>query len=127
MLRSQAILTVALLLAAGCSAACAGDFMPRAGNGIAVVADDHAVRSASADAGPTAVMSEPVAAPVAHAAPAAVVAPRRAPHVGADDVAVDAHAPAAADDDKGISSGAVPAHKSRAALRWQSLLPGVMK
>jgi hypothetical protein len=127
MLRSQAILTVALLLAAGCSAACAGDFMPRAGNGIAVVADDHATRSASADAGPTAVMSEPVAAPVARAVPAAAaVAPRRAAHVGADDVAADAHTPAAADDDKG-GAGAVPAHKSRAALRWQSLLPGVMK
>ncbi|HEY2395797.1 MAG TPA: hypothetical protein VGH81_07460 [Rudaea sp.] len=129
MLRSQAILAVALLFAAGCSAACAGDFMPRAANGLAAVADDHAARSTSADAGPTAVMSEPDATPVARAAPvpATTTAVRRAVHVGADDVAVDAHAPAAVDDDKGAGSGSAPAHKSRAALRWQSLLPGVMK
>jgi hypothetical protein len=126
MLRSQAILAVALLFAAGCSAACAGDFMPRAANGIAAVADDHAGRSVSADAGPTAVMSEPDATPVARVAPAPVTSPRRAAHVGADDVAADAHAPVVGDEDKG-GSGSVPAHKSRNALRWQSLLPGVMK
>ncbi len=129
MLRSQAILAVALLFAAGCSAAYAGDFLPRAANGLAAVADDHAARPACPDAGPTAVMSEPDAAPVARAetAPATATTVRRAAHVGADDVAADTHAAAAADDDKSGGGAAAPAHKSRAALRWQSLLPGVMK
>jgi len=128
MLRSQAILAVALLFAAGCSAAFAGDFLPRAGNGLAPVVDEHAARSGCADAGPTAVMSEPDAAPVAQAAPATVTALHRAAHVGADDVAADTQAPAVVDDDKGGGgAAAVPVHKSRATLRWQSLLPGVMK
>lgn len=127
MLRSQAILAVALLFAAGCSAACAGDFMPRAANGLATAADDHAARPASVDAGPTAVMSEPDAAPVARVAPAPVVSPRHAARVGADEVAADAHTPVSGDEDKGGSGSSVPVHKSRNALRWQSLLPGVMK
>ena len=127
MLRSQAILAVALLFAAGCSAACAGDFMPRAANGLAAAADDHAARPASADAGPTAVMSEPAATAVARAALVPAASPRRAARVGADDVAADAHAQVSADEDKGGGSSSVPAHKSRNALRWQSLLPGVMK
>jgi len=127
MLRVKIALAVALF--AGCSFACAGDFLPRAsGNTLAAVADDPGARSAS-----TAAMSdescptEPAAAP---ATPAHANAPRRAAaHVGADDVAAVEHsspaaAPAMADDDK--PGPPAPARKGHA-LRWQSLLPGVMK
>jgi hypothetical protein len=137
MLRFQAIVAVALLFAAGCSAACAGDFLPRAANGLAAVGDDPGARSASADVGATAAMSESEASVSARSAvPARATPARRGAHLGTDEVAADVHAapatgdvhapPAAGDDDKGGGTAA-PAHKSRAGTRWQSLLPGVMK
>ena len=74
-------------------------------------------------------MSEPassVRTPDTDSTPS-VNAPRAA-QLGADAVATDAHAlppstPAADGDEK----AAHDAHKSRAARRWQSLLPGMMK
>ena len=126
MLRLKIALAAALV--AGCSIACAGDFLPRtSGNTLAAVADDPGARSAS-----TAAMSEPDNCPTETAAPAtpahASPARRAAAHVGADDVAVErttaSAAPVVADDDK---AGAPAPVRKPHALRWQSLLPGVMK
>jgi hypothetical protein len=127
--RIEAILAVALVFAASCSAACAGDFVPRAPGGVAAVADDPGSRSPS-DMGSAAAMDESDSAarnptPTSHS-----TAAQRAAQIGTDDVASsDSHAstPAAtADgDDKGGSTAAPP-HKSHS-LRWQSMLPGVMK
>ena len=122
MLRFQ-IALAAMLVAIG-SIACAGDFVPRAaGNTLAAVADDPVARSAS-----SAAMSEPDPAPVesvpatpAHATPLH----RAAAQVGADEVVAErSSATSATDDDK--SAPRTPARKAHA-LRWQSLLPGVMK
>ena len=128
MLRLQAILAVALLFAAAGSAACAGDFLPRAANGPGAVGDDPGARSTSAEVGATAAMSESEASISARSAvPARATPARRAVHLGADEVAGEAHAaPATGDDDKG-GGAAAPAHKSRGGTRWQSLLPGMMK
>jgi hypothetical protein len=55
---------------------------------------------------------------------------RRAAHVGADEVAVDTHSAtpsSASDEDKSGGAPAAAPHKVRSSLRWQSLLPGVMK
>jgi hypothetical protein len=54
---------------------------------------------------------------------------RRAAHVGADEVAGDSHGAtpsSAGDEDKSGGAPTAP-HKVRSSLRWQSLLPGVMK
>jgi hypothetical protein len=127
MLRLKIALAAALV--AGCSIACAGDFLPRASsNTLAAVADDPGARSASTAAmsEPDTCPTEPAAAPAtpAHANPAR----RAAAHVGADDIAVErvgaAATPVVADDDK--PAAPAPARKPHA-LRWQSLLPGVMK
>ena len=126
MLRLKIALAAALV--AGCSIACAGDFLPRAsGNTLAAVADDPGARNAS-----TAAMSEPDSCPTepaaAPATPAHAGSRRAVAHVGADDVAVErtaaSAAPVAVDDDK--ASAPAPVRKPHA-LRWQSLLPGVMK
>lgn len=121
MLRISATIA-ALALVCGASAACAGDFMPRSTNGFAV-ADDPGSRSAAVDTGSSAPMSEPESPGPAHAA-----APVRGGHVGVDGAAAETRAPAAASDadEKAPPSAAATPHKTRS-LRWQSLLPGVMK
>jgi hypothetical protein len=125
MLRSKVALAAALV--AGCSIAYAGDFVPRVGsNALAAIADDPGARSA-----PSAAMSESDSCPT-EAAPAtpshASPARRAAARVGADEVAAErstaAVTAASTDDDKAVAPA--PARKAHA-LRWQSLLPGVMK
>ena len=122
--RFQTIVAAALLMTFGISAACAGDFMPRAASGFAAVGDDPGARSASVDGA----MSESDCPTTAHSDPGPAAAPRRAGHVGADEVsAADSRSstPVADADDKSASAPSAT-HKSRS-LRWQSLLPGVMK
>ena len=115
---------VALAFVCASSAACAGDFMPRATNGFAAVGDDPGPRSASVDVGSAAPMSESESP-----GPARATTPSRSGHVGVDgNSSADNHAittPASDGEDKATSAAPAP-HKSRA-LRWQSLLPGVMK
>jgi hypothetical protein len=125
--RNYAILALLLVAATACPAVYAGDFVPRATSAYAPAGDE-----AGARAGRVGAMNEPdsasaVRTPDADAAPAATA--HRSAHVGADDSAGGAHAalppsaPAADGDDK---PAPVSPHKARA-LRWQSLLPGVMK
>jgi hypothetical protein len=133
MLRFQAILAVAMLFATGCSAACAGDFVPRAASGgLAAVADDPGARSASTDVASAAAMSESDSIATTSSTDSShststPASARRAAHVGADDVAAETHTAAPSGDDH--KSGGAPAgpHKSKSGLHWQSLLPGVMK
>ena len=121
MLRINAVL-VALAFACAASAACAGDFVPRATNGYGAVGDDPGARSAGADMGAAAPMSEAESPGPARVASA----PVGAGHVGVEGAqAAEAHAPAATDGDEKSAAPATP-HKPHA-LRWQSLLPGVMK
>jgi hypothetical protein len=130
MLRFQATLAAALF-AAGCSAACAGDFLPRAASGgLATVADDPGARPTCPDVA-SAAMSESVsiATPSSAASSRSTPTPasaQRAAHVGTDEVAAETHA-AAGDDDKSGGAAPVSPHKSKGGMRWQSLLPGVMK
>ena len=129
MLRNYAILALLLVAVSGCPVAYAGDFVTRASGGYASAGDDSGARAGRVAA--TAAMSESdtqvVRTPDTDAAPATTT--RRAAHVGADDAAASAHAalppaaPAADGDDKPVPASP---HKARA-LRWQSLLPGVMK
>ena len=123
MLRISAAVA-AFALACASSAACAGDFMPRGTNGYAI-ADDPGSRLAVADAGATAPMSEPESP-----GPARAAAPVRAGHIGVDGAAAETRAatpaPASETDDKAPPSAATSPHKAHS-LRWQSLLPGVMK
>lgn len=116
---------VALAFVCASSAACAGDFMPRATAGYAAVGDDPGPRSASVDVGSAAPMSE-----AESPGPVRASAPSRSGHVGVDgNATADNHTAAtAANDGEDKATSAAPAnpHKSRA-LRWQSLLPGVMK
>ena len=125
--RNYAILALLFVAATGCQAVYAGDFVTRASSGYAPSGDE-----AGARAGHVAAMNESESTPAvrtpdtdADAAPVATA--RRAGQMGADDsavhAAVPASAPAADADDK--PAPASP-HKARA-LRWQSLLPGVMK
>jgi hypothetical protein len=125
--RNYAILALLFVAVSGCPAVYAGDFVTRASGGYAPVGDE-----AGARAGHVAAMNESdsnpaVRTPDTDAAP--VTTTRRAAHVGADDSAGGAHAvvppstPAADGDDKPVPASP---HKARA-LRWQSLLPGVMK
>ena len=123
--RNHAIAAAVLLVALGCSCAQAGDFVPRTTGSFAAVGEGAATVSTCPEATSTAAMSDAdavaahdgVAAASVHSGPT-----RSAKHIGVDDVVTDAHTAAVADDDK-----AAGAHKSRAAARWQSLLPGVMK
>lgn len=122
-------LIIALVFAAAVPAAFAGDFVPRAGNGFGAVGDDPGARSAS-DMGPAAAMSEPDSTVVRSPGPAQESAPPRHARVGADDVATtdsrtSPPSTAAADADEKPAAPAAT-HKARS-LRWQSLLPGVMK
>lgn len=123
MLRISAALA-ALALVCASSAVCAGDFMPRGTNGYAV-ADDPGSRSVAADAAASAPMSETETPGSARAA-----APARSGHIGVDGAAAENHATAPAPsgdaEDKAAPSAAGNPHKARS-LRWQSLLPGVMK
>src|SRR6516164_1942847 len=80
--RFQTIVAAALLMTFGCTIACAGDFMPRAASGFAAVGDDPGSRSASVDGA----MSESDCPTTAHSDPGPAAAPRRAGHVGADEV-----------------------------------------
>ena len=127
--RNYAILALLLVAATACPAVYAGDFVTRASSGYAPAGDE-----AGARAGHVAAMNESDSTPAVRtpdtdvdAAP--VTTTRRAAQVGTDDAAGGAHAvvppsaPAADGDDK--PAPASP-HKARA-LRWQSLLPGVMK
>lgn len=117
MRRIHGVIVAALVLGAACSGVHAGDFMPRAGNALAAVGDDAAPRAAAA-------MSEPESdAPAAPVAPAVSNTPRAA-RIGAGDIGAEARTGKAADDDH--AAPPAPAHKART-LRWQSLLPGVMK
>jgi hypothetical protein len=131
MLRIQAIISAALLFAVGCSAACAGDFLPRAAGGVTVAAADPGARTGCPEAG-SAAMSESDSTATARSAAStssSSTSARRAAHVGADEVAVDTHSAtpsSASDEDKSGGAPAAP-HKVRSSLRWQSLLPGVMK
>ena len=127
--RNYAILALLLVAAAGCPAVYAGDFVTRASNGYAPGVDE-----AGARAGHVAAMNEPdetpaVRTPDTDAGAAPVTAARRAAHVGTDDSSSGAHAvvapsaPVADGEDKPAPANP---HKARA-MRWQSLLPGVMK
>jgi hypothetical protein len=122
--RYPVLVGVTMLLAVASVGVRAADFMPRVGgSSIAAVADDPAPRAASA------AMSEPDSdAPArAFATPSAAVAvPHAAARIGVDDVVADpVHAAKAGSEDDHAAVPA-PAHKGRT-LRWQSLLPGVMK
>jgi len=127
--RNYAILALLLVATGGCPAVYAGDFVTRAGSSYAPAGDE-----AGARAGRQAAMNESDDAPAVRTpdtdtGTAPATSARRAAHVGADDSSGGAHAvvapssPAADGDDK--PAPASP-HKARA-LRWQSLLPGVMK
>jgi len=129
MSRSQAILAAMLLFAIGSASALAGDFVPRATNSYAAISDDAGTRASCPDVGSSAGMNEvetSLHSSPGPADPPAAAPARSAKHIGVDDAATDTHAPAAtADgDDKPAPASA---HKARSALRWQSLLPGVMK
>ena len=124
--RNYAILALLFVAASGCPAVYAGDFVTRASSGYAP-AGDEAGRAGRAPAMNESDSAPAVRTPDTDTAP--VTATRRAAQVGADDSAGGAHAvvppsaPAVDGDDK--PAPASP-HKARA-LRWQSLLPGVMK
>lgn len=124
---SKGFAAAALMIVLGCSCAYAGDFVPRSSGTFGAVGDDPATRTSCADA-PNAAMSESdvVAAPSNPGVSSGQNAPvRNAKHIGVDDVVNDARAvPAASDGDDKAAAGA---HKARSSLRWQSLLPGVMK
>jgi hypothetical protein len=129
------VIVAMLPVALACTWVQAGDFAPRGGSSFAAVADDPGARSPVTDsATSTAAMSETTdaaAGATSHEAPAHASAPvRRAPaRVGADDASGEAHASTSSagdsSDDKAPTT--TTAHKGRGALRWQSLLPGVMK
>jgi hypothetical protein len=123
--RNYAILALLFVAATACPAVYAGDFVTRASNGYAPAGDE------AGRAGRTTAMNESdttpaVRTPDTDAVP--VTATRHAAHVGADEATVGAHAvappatPAVDGDDK-----PAPAPHKAHALRWQSLLPGVMK
>jgi hypothetical protein len=124
MSKSHVIASAALLAVFGCSVAIAGDFVPRASSAY-TVGDDAGARTSCAE-GASQPMSESdtatpasAAAAVAHAGPAST-----AKHYGVDDGVADvrpAVTPAEIDDK------AVPNPHKAHTLRWQSLLPGVMK
>jgi hypothetical protein len=127
--RNYAILALLFVALTGCPAVYAGDFVTRATSGYTPAGDE-----AGARAGHAAAMNESDSTPAvrtpdtdADAAPAATL--HRAARVGTDDSAGGAHTavppstPAADGDDKPVPASP---HKARA-LRWQSLLPGVMK
>lgn len=124
--RNYAILALLFVAASGCPAVYAGDFVTRASSGYAP-AGDEAGRAARATPMNESDSTPAVRTPDTDAVP--VTTTRRAAHAGADDAAGGAHAvappsaPAADGDDK---PAPVSPHKARA-LRWQSLLPGVMK
>ncbi len=117
MLRIQAIFSAALLFALGCSAACAGDFLPRAAGGVTVAATDPGPRSAGCPEAGSAAMSESDSVATARSSASAQsssTSARRAAHVGADEVAADTHSAvpsSASDEDKG---GGAPEHRCRA-------------
>lgn len=125
--RNCAILALLFVAVSACPAVYAGDFVTRASSGYAPAGDE-----AGARVGRVAAMNESdstpaVRTPDTDAAP--VTTTRRAAHVGTDDSAGAAHAvappstPAADGEDKPVPASP---HKARA-LRWQSMLPGVMK
>ena len=125
--RNYAILALLFVAVSGAPAAVhAGDLVTRASSAYAPAGDEPA-RAGRAAAMNDSDSTPAVRTPDTDAAPVAT-APRAA-HVGTDDAAAGAHAavppsaPAADGDDK--PAPASP-HKARA-LRWQSLLPGVMK
>ena len=130
MSRSQAILAATLLLAIGWTSALAGDFVPRATNSYAAIGDDPGTRASCPDAGSSAPMNEVETSvrnsPGPADAPPATPA-RSAKHIGVDDAATDTHAAAATTVDSDDKPVPTTVHKPRSALRWQSLLPGVMK
>jgi hypothetical protein len=125
--RNYAILALLLVAVSGCPALYAGDFVTRASGGYAPAGDDTGARAGRAAAAMSESDTQVVRTPDTDTAPATTT--RRAAHVGADDAAANAHAalppaaPAADGDDKPVPASP---HKARA-LRWQSLLPGVMK
>jgi len=127
--RNYAILALLFVAASGCPAVYAGDFVTRATSGYAPAADEAGARAGHVAAINESDSTPAVRTPDTDADAAPVATTRRAAHVGADDSAGGAHAvappsaPAADGDDK--PAPASP-HKARA-LRWQSLLPGVMK
>jgi hypothetical protein len=132
MSRFHAIPAAVLLAALGCSSAIAGDFVPRA-SGSFGSAGDEGVRATCSDVGAGTAMSESDGFQSVHAMPgpaaaAATTGPTRsAKHIGVDDAATDARtAPSPADADADEKAPPPNPHKAKT-LRWQSLLPGVMK
>jgi hypothetical protein len=127
--RNYAILALLLVAASGCPAVYAGDFVARANNGYTPAGDEAGARAGHLVAMNESDSTPAVRTPDTDAGAAPVTATRRAAHVGADDSAGGAHAvvapssPAADGDDKPVPANP---HKTRA-LRWQSMLPGVMK
>ena len=122
--RNHAIAAAALLVAL-CSCAQARDLLPRSTGSFAAVGEGAATASTCPEATATAAMSDADASGATRDSAAASVhsgPTRSAKHIGVDDVVGDAHTAVVVEDDK-----AAGAHKSRAAARWQSLLPGVMK
>jgi hypothetical protein len=123
------IVLMASLLVLVSGTVVAGDFVPRATGAYAPTADEAGARSLHMGS-PASVTESPassVRTPDTDSAPSTINPPRAA-HLGADVVATDARAlppstPAADGDEKPTPDP----HKSRAARRWQSLLPGVMK
>ena len=127
---NQALLAAALTIAFVCSNAVAGDFVPRATNSFAAVGDDPGSRASCPDGGSGPAMNE--TDPSVHSSPGPASAPvvtpsRSAKHIGIDDAAVDTHAATATTTDGDEKPVPASAHKSRSGLRWQSLLPGIMK
>lgn len=126
--RNYAILALLLVAATGCPAVYAGDFVTRAGSGYVPAGDEAGARAGHATATNESDETPAVRTPDTDAGAAPVTAVHRAAHVGADDASgahavVAPSAPVADGDDKPAPANP---HKARA-LRWQSLLPGVMK
>lgn len=124
MLRSHVIAAAALLAAFGCSVAIAGDFVPRTTSAY-TVGDDAGARASCAEGASQPMSESDTAAPASAGAAAVHAGPAStAKHYGVDDGVGDARpavAPAEVDDK------AVPNPHKAHTLRWQSLLPGVMK
>lgn len=131
MSRSQAILAAVLLAALGCSSAIASDFVPRSSGSFAPVGDEAGARATCSDVGAGSAMSENDSSEPVHVSPGPAAATtttgptRSAKHIGVDDVASDARtAPVVGDADE--KAPPPNPHKAKT-MRWQSLLPGVMK
>jgi hypothetical protein len=123
--RSHVIASAALFAVFGCSAAIAGDFVSRATSAY-TVGDSAGARGSCAEGASQPMSESDAAAPASAAGAAALHAgpASTAKHYGVDDGVADVR-PAVAPAD--IDDKAVPNPHKAHTLRWQSLLPGVMK